>query len=180
MGPRVVATAFASVSTPSRSFARPSTPNFSSCQVCQYALYGHQEPSGDWTGMPKRSFRTLCANLCCCRLKLEFLNRDADDRAVDRAFEANARCMLGKRGCANAFRCVGRARGNADAREESQAGELMDRPKALDKFCGDRRTFSKLDAQPIGARQPPPRLDFSKPSRALGLHASNSSTDRGA
>jgi hypothetical protein len=35
LGPRVVATALASVSTPARSDARPSTPNLSSWKICQ-------------------------------------------------------------------------------------------------------------------------------------------------
>lgn len=75
MGPSVVATAFESVSTPRSKAALPSTPNL----------------------------RSLCANLCCCKLNEEAPSRDrerglesddADGNTEARALEVNARCIL--------------------------------------------------------------------------------------
>lgn len=54
---------------------------------------------------------TLCANLCCWTLKLEFRIRAPEDRAVVRALEASALCMAGSVGKATKERNVYRRTG---------------------------------------------------------------------
>jgi len=96
-GPRVVATAFANVSTPARRAARPSTPNLSSCHailvsfLLKYFEARNSSAEVSWI----RRERTLCANLSCCPLKPETAGRSfEDERPKTEALEVNARCMM--------------------------------------------------------------------------------------
>jgi hypothetical protein len=100
LGPSVVATALASVSTPFSRPARASTPNFSSCKRVavrckQFQADGHPIEPGA-SGQGRTRLLTLCANRSCWeRAPGRYFAAAA--AAEDRARLVNARCILTER-----------------------------------------------------------------------------------